>query len=108
MEMDFCVVFCGYGVRYLCHVSDPVFCTLKDTFCSCLAYNCGKLAITTVNAVHEVCKEWKSNMPKLMKSKNVYEIYMHSEQNTRRRMEDKHIVLTEFNNLCGLDKVSFG
>ncbi|CAB4020612.1 phosphatase 1E [Paramuricea clavata] len=68
------------------------------------AYNCGKLAITTVNAVHEVCKEWKSNMPKLMKSKYVYEIYMHSEQNTRRRMEDKHIVLTEFNNLCGLDK----
>jgi hypothetical protein len=41
-----------------------------------------------------------------MKSKNVYEVYIHSEQNTRRRMEDKHIVLTEFNNLFGLDKVS--
>ena len=45
-------------------------------------------------------------MPKLMKSKNSYEVYIHSEQNTRRRMEDKHIVLTEFNNLFGLDKVS--
>ena len=62
--------------------------------------------MATVNAVHEICKEWKSSMPKLMKSKNTYEIYIHSEQNTRRRMEDKHIVLTEFNNLFGLDKVS--
>jgi protein phosphatase 1E len=71
-----------------------------------LAYNCGKLAVSTLNAVHDVCNDWKSNMPTLMKSKNVYEVYVHSEQNTRRRMEDKHIVLTEFNNLFGLDKVS--
>ena len=68
------------------------------------ALNCGKLAVATVNAVHDVCNGWKSDMPRLMKSKNTYEVYFHSEQNTRRRMEDKHIVLTEFNNLFGLDK----
>ena len=72
-----------------------------------LAYNCGKLAVATVNAVHEICKEWKLNMPALRKSKNSYEVYVHSEQNTRKRMEDKHIVITEFNNLFGLDKVDF-
>lgn len=68
------------------------------------AYDCGKLAVATVNTVNEICKEWKSSMPTLLKSKNTYEIYIHCEQNTRRRMEDKHLVLTEFNNLFGLDK----
>ena len=44
-------------------------------------------------------------MPTLMKSRMSYEVYAHSEQNTRRKMEDKHIVMTEVNNFFGLDKV---
>ncbi|XP_028396490.1 protein phosphatase 1F-like [Dendronephthya gigantea] len=68
------------------------------------AVNCGKLAIATINAVHDVCKMWKESMPTLYKSRNTYEVYSHSTQNTRRRMEDRHMVITEFNNLFGLNE----
>lgn len=72
-----------------------------------LEYDCAKLAIEAVNAVHDICKEWNAKMPTLMKSRMSYEVYAHSEQNTRRKMEDKHIVMTEVNNFYGLDKVMF-
>lgn len=67
-------------------------------------YDCGKLAIETINTVHCICKKWKSKMPTLMKSRYNYEVYTHSEQNTRRKMEDKHIIVTQVNNLFALDK----
>ena len=59
-----------------------------------------------MNAVHSICKEWSTIIPELRKSQHRYEVYAHWEQNTRRKMEDKHIIITEVNNLFGFDKVS--
>lgn len=73
---------------------------------NCLAYDCGQLALAICNTVNIIGQEWCKNMPALKRSGKKYEVYAHSEQNSRRKMEDKHMILTEFNNLFGLDMVN--
>lgn len=56
------------------------------------------------NKVLEVCKQWDKDCPSLHKSKMTYESYVHAIKNTRRKMEDKHVLLPEFNHRFGFPK----
>lgn len=56
------------------------------------------------NKVLEVCKQWDKDCPSLHKPKMTYESYVHAIKNTRRKMEDKHVLLPEFNHRFGFPK----
>lgn len=60
-----------------------------------------EVAKDVFNKVLEVCKHWEKACPSLYKSKMVYESCVHAIKNTRRKMEDKHVVMPQFNNIFG-------
>ncbi|XP_043924671.1 protein phosphatase 1F isoform X2 [Protopterus annectens] len=54
------------------------------------------------NKLWEVCASWHKKMPALQHQKRYLQISCHAIRNTRRKMEDKHVSLQEFNQLFGL------
>ncbi len=76
-------------------------------FFSIKGYDAKKIAKTAFEILSETCKEWHGNFPSLFKNKNSYVISIDAIKNKRRKMEDKHVVLPEFNVLHGFDQVGF-
>ena len=66
-----------------------------------------KIARDAINRVIEICRQWSSELPSFHKSKITYESYAHAIKNTRRKMEDRHVILPEFNCLFGFPEVIF-
>lgn len=60
-----------------------------------------RIARDAINKVIEVCRQWNSEPPSFQKSKMKYESCVHAIKNTRRKMEDRHVILPEFNSLFG-------
>lgn len=60
-----------------------------------------KIAKDVINKVIEVCKLWDSEPPCFYRSTKLYESYVHAIKNTRRKMEDKHVILHQYNNMFG-------
>uniref|UniRef100_A0A8C6XNZ5 Protein phosphatase 1F n=1 Tax=Naja naja TaxID=35670 RepID=A0A8C6XNZ5_NAJNA len=55
------------------------------------------------NKLLEICREWQKELPALKPSKRYLQISIHATRNTRRKMEDRHVSLPEFNQLFGLE-----
>ncbi|XP_070807175.1 protein phosphatase 1F [Pituophis catenifer annectens] len=55
------------------------------------------------NKLLEICGEWQKELPALKPSKRYLQISIHATRNTRRKMEDRHVSLPEFNQLFGLE-----
>lgn len=66
-----------------------------------------QIAKDVINKVVEVCKAWDSELPCFYKSKITYESYVHAIKNTRRKMEDKHVILPQYNSIFGFPQVTF-
>lgn len=64
-----------------------------------------KVARATFSNIQKLCSKWNQETPKLYKSKRSYPSCAHAIKNTRRKMEDKHVILPDFNSLFGLNKV---
>ncbi|EDO44137.1 predicted protein, partial [Nematostella vectensis] len=69
-------------------------------------YDASKLARLVFNTVHQVCQKWKEEPPTFYKSSYTYETSVYAIKNTRRKMEDKHVIMPHFNSLFGLPKDS--
>ncbi|XP_065595361.1 protein phosphatase 1F [Cyrtonyx montezumae] len=54
------------------------------------------------NRLRDVCFEWQKQLPLLRAPQRFLLVSIHAIRNARRRMEDRHVVLTEFNQLFGL------
>ncbi|XP_031553359.1 protein phosphatase 1F-like [Actinia tenebrosa] len=63
-----------------------------------------KLVKATFNKVQEICVDWSHAPPKMFKSERSYQSCVHAIKNTRRKMEDKHIIMPYFSTLFGLPK----
>ena len=74
-------------------------------FPSVTVLSTSKIAKDVMNKVLEVCKQWNEGTPSFCKSKMKYESCVHAIKNTRRKMEDKHVILPQFNNLFGFQEV---
>ncbi|XP_016409716.1 protein phosphatase 1F-like [Sinocyclocheilus rhinocerous] len=56
-----------------------------------------------INKLREVCLAWQKQLPSPMSSSSrTHSCSVHAIRNTRRKMEDRHIILREFNQLLGL------
>nr|XP_033778711.1 protein phosphatase 1E [Geotrypetes seraphini] len=62
-----------------------------------------KLARATFSKLHELCCSWVKDFPLLRKPHLYYETSIHAIKNMRRKMEDKHICIPDFNILFNLE-----
>lgn len=65
--------------------------------------NTEKLAAMTFETLAEICDSWSTDLPKVATLRPRLDIFMCAIKNTRRKMEDKHAILPEFNSLFGLE-----
>lgn len=54
------------------------------------------------NKLRDVCLEWQKQLPPLKPLRRFLLVSIHAIRNTRRKMEDRHVLLPEFNQLFGL------
>ncbi|KAM6404053.1 protein phosphatase 1F [Rhynochetos jubatus] len=54
------------------------------------------------NKLRDICFEWQKQLPPLTPLKRFLLVSIHAIRNTRRKMEDRHVLLPEFNQLFGL------
>lgn len=81
--------------------------TIFFLFFFLIVLDSSKIARDAINKVIEICRQWSSELPSFHKSKITYESYAHAIKNTRRKMEDRHVILPEFNCLFGFPQVIF-
>ncbi|XP_053222859.1 protein phosphatase 1E isoform X1 [Podarcis raffonei] len=62
-----------------------------------------KLARTVFSKLHEVCSSWVKDFPLQPKPHRYYETSIHAIKNMRRKMEDKHVCIPDFNTLFNLE-----
>ncbi|XP_025057313.1 protein phosphatase 1F [Alligator sinensis] len=54
------------------------------------------------NKLRDICCEWQKQLPLLRPLKRFLLVSIHAIRNTRRKMEDRHVSLLEFNQLFGM------
>ncbi|KYO32245.1 protein phosphatase 1E isoform B [Alligator mississippiensis] len=62
-----------------------------------------KLARLVFNKLHEICSNWVKDFPLQIKPHRYYETSIHAIKNMRRKMEDKHVCIPDFNMLFNLE-----
>ncbi|XP_053862179.1 protein phosphatase 1F isoform X2 [Malaclemys terrapin pileata] len=62
----------------------------------------GSLQRCFFNKLRDICCEWQKQLPSLKSLKRFLIISSHAIRNVRRKMEDRHVSLPEFNQLFGL------
>ncbi|XP_053131076.1 protein phosphatase 1E isoform X2 [Hemicordylus capensis] len=62
-----------------------------------------KLARTVFSKLHETCSSWARDFPLQQKPHRFYETSIHAIKNMRRKMEDKHVCIPDFNTLFNLE-----
>ncbi|NXH38511.1 PPM1E phosphatase, partial [Dicaeum eximium] len=62
-----------------------------------------KLARLVYSKLHEICSSWVKDFPLQPKPHRYYETSIHAIKNMRRKMEDKHVCIPDFNTLFNLE-----
>ncbi|XP_054857718.1 protein phosphatase 1E [Eublepharis macularius] len=62
-----------------------------------------KLARTVFSKLHDICSSWVKEFPLQRKIHRYYETSIHAIKNMRRKMEDKHVCIPDFNTLFNLE-----
>ncbi|OXB64910.1 hypothetical protein ASZ78_009791, partial [Callipepla squamata] len=62
-----------------------------------------KLARLVFSKLHEICSSWVKEFPLQPKPHRYYETSIHAIKNMRRKMEDKHVCIPDFNMLFNLE-----
>lgn len=58
-----------------------------------------KLAWLVFNRLFEICRQWLKELPYRRRPQPYYETSIHAIKNMRRKMEDKHVIIPDFNSL---------
>ncbi|XP_060106010.1 protein phosphatase 1F [Heteronotia binoei] len=62
----------------------------------------GPLQLCFFNKLWDVCCKWQKQLPQLKPLERYLQISSHATRNSRRKMEDRHVSLPEFNQLFGM------
>ncbi|MBN3289245.1 PPM1F phosphatase, partial [Polypterus senegalus] len=60
------------------------------------------LLCSLINTLRDVCCVWQKHPPYFETETRVLQTSVHAIKNTRRKMEDRHVIVTEFNQLFGI------
>ncbi|KAK3085158.1 hypothetical protein FSP39_025185, partial [Pinctada imbricata] len=55
-----------------------------------------------IDLIHDLCKKWAESLPPSIFPPKVSSAYYHEIRNTRRKMEDRHVIIPDFNTLFGI------
>ncbi|KAK6191299.1 hypothetical protein SNE40_003026 [Patella caerulea] len=61
-----------------------------------------KLLKEIIATVHKICQQWKKQLPPLNSNPTTHEVCVHAIKNTRRKMEDVHVICSDLNSLFNL------
>ncbi|XP_038942307.1 protein phosphatase 1E isoform X1 [Rattus norvegicus] len=67
-----------------------------------------KLARSVFSKLHEICCNWVKDFPLRRRPQIYYETSIHAIKNMRRKMEDKHVCIPDFNMLFNLESLRCG
>lgn len=68
-----------------------------------------KMARLVFNRLFEICCVWQKELPFRRRPQPYYETSIHAIKNMRRKMEDKHIIIPDFNTLFNIQvKLIYG
>ncbi|XP_036692369.1 protein phosphatase 1E isoform X2 [Balaenoptera musculus] len=67
-----------------------------------------KLARSVFSKLHEICCSWVKDFPLRRRPQLYYETSIHAIKNMRRKMEDKHVCIPDFNMLFNLESLRCG
>lgn len=70
--------------------------------CPCAEIEAVKLARLVFNKLCETCCVWLKVFPPRRRSQAYYETSIHAIKNMRRKMEDRHVIIPDFNTLFNL------
>lgn len=70
--------------------------------CYFLVLDASTLMEHIIDIVDEVCQKWNKDLPAIPIPAQVHECYHYEIKNTRRKMEDKHVMLQDMNTLFDL------
>ena len=87
-------------------LSERTLCIILDSFLL-TGYDAMSIAKAAFQKLYGICNKWISDLPILYRNKCSYEVSFDAIKNTRRKMEDKHFVMANFNVLHGMGVVSF-
>ncbi|XP_072098967.1 protein phosphatase 1E isoform X1 [Mobula birostris] len=77
--------------------------SLLDDADSITQFDSTKLARMVFTKLHEVCCSWVKDLPLTRRTHPYFETSIHAIKNMRRKMEDKHVCLPDFNTLFNLE-----
>ncbi|XP_033748812.1 protein phosphatase 1F-like [Pecten maximus] len=60
------------------------------------------LCTHVIEVLHDICKNWRQGLPQLSPPSKVSKSYLYEIKNTRRKMEDRHVILPDLNSLFNL------
>ncbi|XP_052075281.1 protein phosphatase 1F-like isoform X1 [Mytilus californianus] len=67
-----------------------------------IVLDANKVCDVVIDCVHDVCKLWKDELPELSPPQQLLYACTHEIKNTRRKMEDRHVLLPDLNTLFDL------
>lgn len=67
----------------------------------CVEYNANGLARFTFSTVNEICAKWRNSFPLFKLPKRIPKYSLHAIRNSRRKMEDRHVVIEDMQTLLG-------
>ncbi|XP_075424659.1 protein phosphatase 1F [Ascaphus truei] len=65
-------------------------------------FSCDALLGRCLGCLQEISGQWQKQLPPLPPAPRPFHVSAHAIRNTRRKMEDRHVVLPEFNQLFGI------
>ncbi|CAC5410370.1 PPM1E [Mytilus coruscus] len=67
-----------------------------------IVLDANKVCNVVIDCVHDICKVWKDELPELSPPHQLLYACTHEIKNTRRKMEDRHVLLPDLNTLFDL------
>lgn len=97
----FCFIFVMYARKKISHLITLL--AFHLWFLPSPEIETVKLARLVFSKLHEICSNWVKDFPLQPKPHRYYETSIHAIKNMRRKMEDKHVCIPDFNMLFNLE-----
>ncbi|XP_022103749.1 protein phosphatase 1F-like [Acanthaster planci] len=73
-----------------------------DDDITCTLYDAGQIFPLVWTTVNDLCERWKTDLPDLRLPPRLHQVSLYAVKNTRKRMEDRHVIVPDLNALFNL------
>ncbi|XP_071789962.1 protein phosphatase 1F-like [Asterias amurensis] len=69
---------------------------------TCTLFDAGQIFPLVWTTINDICERWKTELPDLTLPTKLHPVSQYAVKNTRKRMEDKHVIIPDLNTLFNL------